>query len=186
MFAITWSSWHICFAALCATFLEPLVCGLNLRPSSYKNQPLLLADCWALFTLWHICVVKLGVWSYIRWPWFVAYSIPLCYSNFGQAFNFGNTVWVVSLDECSWGHGVLHPEAERLQALPLQMLFIYLKAYHKAGRRAGILFFCQSLTDSDNIAQCTPWRFLPNHPFFWECLSIALFCSYWSRWSDIP
>jgi len=30
----------------------------------------------------------------------------------GQAFNFGNTVWVVSLNECSWGHGALHPKAE--------------------------------------------------------------------------
>ena len=28
----------------------------------------------------------------------------------GQAFNFGNTVWVVSLNECSGGHGALHPE----------------------------------------------------------------------------
>jgi hypothetical protein len=45
---------------------------------------------------------------------------------------------------------------------------------------------CQSLTVNDNLEECTPRGFLPNHPIFWEWLSVALFCSYRSRWSDIP
>ncbi len=185
MFAITWSSWHVTLLHRVLRCFNPgyldLISGLAYTRINHYS----LVNCWALFILWHICVVKLGFWSFIIWPWFVAFSIPLCYSNSGQALNFGNTVWVVSLDECSWLHGPLHPEAELLQALPVQMmLFKYLKAFIKPDDESGFCC-CQSLTVSYNIAQCTPWGFLPNHPFFWKWLSFALFCSYRSRWSDI-
>ena len=57
---------------------------------------------------------------------------------------------VILCGPCLWTSvhedmGHLHPEAELLQALPVQMLFIYLKAYHKAGQRAGILLFVNPL-----------------------------------------
>jgi hypothetical protein len=41
----------ICFAALCAAFLQPLVCGLNLRPSIQESTIIhwLIVELFSLF-----------------------------------------------------------------------------------------------------------------------------------------
>ena len=146
MFAITWSSQHSRFAALCAALLQPLVCGLISGLAYTRTNHYYLADCWALFTLWHICVVTLGFFCLLLadhdlWPTVSRCALVVS----GPAFNFGNTVWVVTLDECSRGHGALHPEAE--------LLFMHLKAYHKAGWRAGIL-----LSVNQSVLSRRRWR----------------------------
>ena len=93
----------VCCAASTLWYVD-LISGL----SSYENQ---LPFDWLIVELFSLCVVKIGFWSITSWPWFVAYSIPLGLSNSGQVFQFWQ---YVSLDECSWGHGALHPEAELL------------------------------------------------------------------------
>ena len=42
MITLTWSSRHFRGAASCAALRQPLVCGLNLRPSLYMSQPSLV------------------------------------------------------------------------------------------------------------------------------------------------
>ena len=185
MLALTWSSWHICFAVPCAVLLQPLACGLNLRSSLDENQPVhrLIVKLFSHYytSAWWRLVIGLTSDPIFMWPltvfrcaiWFLAKHstlVILC----------GSCLWT-SVHEDT-GHCILKQNWYRhcLCRCCSYTSKLIIKPDDEPGFCCLLIPYCQ-------------WQYstvyamgVSTEPSRWEWLSIALFCSYRSRRSDVP
>ncbi len=125
----------------------------------------------------------------------MVYSIPLCYSNSGQAFNLGHTVWgrvsgrvfMRTQGIASWSRTIVHCILKQncYRHCLCRCCSYTSKLIIKPDDEPG--FYCLSIPYCQwQYSTVYAMRVSTKPSLFWEWLSIALFCSYQSWYSDIP